>query len=125
LRQAVRRLERQPKEDDRTVTEWKGLVAARWTLLGHFVADGKRYLVARRNQAPREGVPGLTPREREATAHAALGQTNKIIGWEMGVSPETVGVFLHRAARKLGVENRAELIAAYLGGRKGDRAGAE
>ncbi|HEY1584608.1 MAG TPA: hypothetical protein VGH63_02905, partial [Polyangia bacterium] len=37
------------RNGDRTVAEWTGLIAARWSLVDHFESDGKRFLVARRN----------------------------------------------------------------------------
>jgi DNA-binding CsgD family transcriptional regulator len=119
LREAVRTIERtrgsmRRKEPERAVAEWQGLIAARWTLLEHFESDGKRYLLARRNEPQlRLGFAAVTERERQALGYAALGHTNKLIAYEMGVTPATVGVLLHRAAAKLGTRSRAELIAAY------------
>lgn len=96
------------------VAEWRGLVVARWTLIEHFESDGKRYLVARRNEAMRRGCEDLAPRERQALGFASLGHSNKLIAYEMGISASTVSVLLHRAAKKLGTNSRAALIAAYL-----------
>src|SRR5262249_53236132 len=50
-------------DPQQAVEEWKGLVAARWTLLDHFESDGRRYLLSRRNEAARDGLAGLTARE--------------------------------------------------------------
>jgi len=58
-------------------------------------------------------VAPLSRREREAVSRAALGETNKVIAFELGVSASTVGVLLHRAARKLGVRTRAELLERF------------
>jgi DNA-binding NarL/FixJ family response regulator len=55
----------------------------------------------------------LSPREREAVSRAMLGESNKVIAYELGVSASTVGVLLHRAARKLGTRTRAELVARF------------
>jgi DNA-binding CsgD family transcriptional regulator len=55
----------------------------------------------------------LSPREREAVSRAMLGESNKVIAYELGVSASTVGVLLHRAARKLGSRTRAELLARF------------
>ena len=63
---------------------------------------------------PEQGqLPPLSRREREAVSRAALGETNKVIAFELGVSASTVGVLLHRAARKLGVRTRAELVERF------------
>jgi DNA-binding CsgD family transcriptional regulator len=101
-------------DPDQAVAEWRGLIAARWTLVETFESDGKRYLLARRNEADPVGMASLTARERQVVGFAALKHRNKLIAYELGLSPSTVGVLLHRAARKLGVRTRDELIAAFL-----------
>jgi two-component system response regulator FixJ len=58
-------------------------------------------------------ISRLTGRERQVVAFASLGHTNKVIAYELGISPYTVGVFLYRAARKLRVASRKELLAAF------------
>jgi DNA-binding CsgD family transcriptional regulator len=98
------------RNGDRTVAEWTGLIAARWSLVDHFESDGKRFLVARRNDVADTGRAELSPRELQAVAFAALGHNNKLIAYEMGIAAETVRVLLHRAARKLGAHDRSELI---------------
>lgn len=101
------------RDPERAVKEWHGLIAARWTLIDHFESDGRRYLLARRNDTVVDGADALTERERQALGYAELGHNNKLIAYEMGISPLTVGVLLHRAGRKLRAKTRAELIAAY------------
>jgi DNA-binding CsgD family transcriptional regulator len=101
------------REPERALAAWTGLVAARWTLLDHFDSDGKRYVLARQNDAPMHGAATLTDRERQALGYAAMGHTNKLIAYEMGVSASTVGVLLHRAAKKLRARSRAELIERF------------
>jgi DNA-binding CsgD family transcriptional regulator len=97
-------------DPDRAVAEWKGLIAARWTLIDHFESDGRRYLLARRNEAAREGYIALSDRERQAIGFARLGHANKLIAYEMGISPSTVAVLIHRAMKKLGLRSRADLL---------------
>ena len=118
LRRAVRAVERARRKMRRedaavAVSQWKGLVSARWTLIDHFESDGKRYVLARRNDVEMSGLEQLTLRERQALAYAALGHRNLMIAYEMGISPSTVGVLLHRAARKLGATTRQELLARF------------
>jgi DNA-binding CsgD family transcriptional regulator len=98
-------------DPDRAVAEWKGLIAARWTLIDHFESDGRRYLLARRNEAAREGYSALSDREQQALGFAHLGHNNKLIAYEMGISPSTVAVLLHRAMKKLGLRSRADLAS--------------
>jgi DNA-binding CsgD family transcriptional regulator len=119
LRSAVGELERargplRLSDPGAAVAEWKGLVSARWTLVEHFEADGKRYLVARRNDVRLAGVRLLADRERQVVAHAALGHSNKLIAYELGISDSTVRVLLHRAGKKLEADTREALVAKYL-----------
>jgi DNA-binding CsgD family transcriptional regulator len=116
LTQAARTIERArrprgQRNGDRSVAEWTGLIAARWSLVDHFESDGKHWLVARRNDVADVGRAELSPRELQAVAFAALEHNNKLIAYEMGITAETVRVLLHRAARKLGARDRDELIA--------------
>jgi DNA-binding CsgD family transcriptional regulator len=101
-------------DPEAAVAEWRGLIAARWSLIERFENDGKSYLLARRNDPPIADVSSLSPRELQAVAYASLGHTNKLIAYEMGIAPSTVGVLLYRAAARLSARSRNELIAAYL-----------
>jgi DNA-binding CsgD family transcriptional regulator len=101
---------------ERAVAAWPGLVSGRWTLVDHFESDGKRYVLARKNDVALTGFAALSLRERQALGYAALGHTNKLIAYEMGISASTVSVLLHRAAKKLGAETRGALIERYQAG---------
>ena len=101
------------RDPERAVAQWKALVDARWSLVDRFERDGKHYLVAHRNDPPAGAVAELSDRERQVTALAAVGHANKMIAYELGIAASTVGVLLGRAARRLGVRTRAELIATY------------
>jgi DNA-binding NarL/FixJ family response regulator len=95
---------------DDAVAEWKGLIAARWSLVDHFDTDGKHYLVARRNGPEARGLGALTERERQVAAAASLGRSNKLIAYELGIADSTVRVLVARAMAKLGVASRKELV---------------
>jgi DNA-binding CsgD family transcriptional regulator len=98
-------------DPDRALEVWTALTSGRWTLLDHFDKDGRRYLVARRND-PRIAEPfALSERERQVVAYAARGQSCKLIGYELGLSPSVVSRELASAMSKLGVRGRAELVA--------------
>ncbi len=101
------------REPEAAIYAWKGLVSGRWTLLDHVETDGKRYILARQNDVAVDGLAVLTMRERQALAYAAMRQTNKLIAYEMGITAATVGVLLHRAAKKLSTTSREGLIEAY------------
>lgn len=98
------------REPERAVEEWKGLVAGRWTLLDHFENDGRRYVLARRNEPGGSPLEKLTPRERQIVGYLALGHAYKLIAYELGISASTVGALVWRAARKLGAASRDELL---------------
>ncbi|HVU04937.1 MAG TPA: LuxR C-terminal-related transcriptional regulator [Polyangiaceae bacterium] len=96
-------------DGDFAMESWHPLTSARWTLVDSFESDGRRFVVARENQA---GAPdlGLTDRERQVVVHAALGQTNKEIAYMLGISDSTVRVLVARAARRLGARGRRDLL---------------
>lgn len=94
-----------------TLDAWRPLVGARWTLVDSFEEDGRRYVVARENQARAAQLEALTDRERQVVLHAALGFSNKEIAYTLGVSDSTVRVLMARAAGKVGVRTRAELLS--------------
>jgi DNA-binding CsgD family transcriptional regulator len=100
-------------DPDLALAERKALVAARWTLVDHFETDGKHYVLAQRNEATLRGFVTLTAREHQALGFASLGHSNKLISYEMGITPSTVSVLLHRAAKKLGASSRAAMLEAY------------
>jgi DNA-binding CsgD family transcriptional regulator len=87
--------------------------ASKWTTMDQFVHSGFRYQLRRRPVEPRGDAARLSEREELVVAQAVAGLTNKGIACNLGVSPSTVGVLLYRAATKLGVRSRSELLAAY------------
>jgi DNA-binding CsgD family transcriptional regulator len=117
LRDAVLSMERacgptRRSDPDRAVGPWRALVDAELTLLDSFERDGKRYVVAVENPT-REArdLSLLSPRERQVVTAAAAGRTNKLIAYELGLAYSTVRVLLARAAKRLGVQSRRELVA--------------
>jgi DNA-binding CsgD family transcriptional regulator len=103
-------------EPKRALSVWKGLVAARWTLVDHFENDGKRYVLARENTLHVHGHRALSEREREVVALAAAGRSNKVIAYELGIAHVTVRVLIARACAKLSVRTREELVMLHRNG---------
>jgi DNA-binding CsgD family transcriptional regulator len=93
------------------VDAWKGLVEGRWSLREQTESDGKALIHAVANEPCLDGPPPLSPREQQVAALAGLGRTNKLIAYELGLADATVRVLMARAARKLGVRSRTELLA--------------
>jgi len=101
---------KQRKDDpDGALEAWKGLVSGRWSLVDHVDTDGKRFLVARKNDPEVDGPSGLTLRERLVMASRARGLSLKLIAYELGLSLGTVSKTLQAGMRKLGIESEAEL----------------
>jgi DNA-binding CsgD family transcriptional regulator len=100
-------------DPEEAVAIWLGLVAGRWSLVDQVDRDGKRYLLAHRNdpQAPKRGARALTDRERQILAYATLGHANKLIAYELGLATSTVSELLARVRVKLGASSRNEMIA--------------
>jgi DNA-directed RNA polymerase specialized sigma24 family protein len=104
LREALVRIDKARSEQDdarRSVELWRGLVVGRWSLVEHFESDGKRYYLAHKNDPELAEDRGLTPRERLVLGYAELGQSNKLIGYALGLSSSTVSTLLARARKKL------------------------
>jgi DNA-binding CsgD family transcriptional regulator len=101
-------------DPDEAVALWCALWGGRWSLVDHFDCDGRRFLVAHHNllvdSSPH--VRALSEREQQAARLAALGHSNHLIAYELGVSPTTVSEHLAGAARKLGAGTRAALVQA-------------
>jgi len=84
---------------------------AHLTLVHTFEENGSRYIVARENDGHSQGIEALTGRERQIVEHATNGFTNKQIAYNLGISDATVRVLMARAASRIGVRTRRELLA--------------
>jgi DNA-binding CsgD family transcriptional regulator len=125
LREAVLRQHeargRLRREDPARATEaWTALVAGRWSLVDRFERGGRRYLVAMRNEHALPDPRALSPRERAIAHLVVLGKSNKLIGYELGLSESTIATHVAAAMKKLGVSSRVELARLLITlGRRG------
>ncbi len=104
------------REDPATAVEmWRALVAGRWSIVDRFDRDGKRYLVAHQNEPDAIGPRTLTDRERQVVAFVAMGHSNKLVAYELGLSESAVGAYLCGARRKLGIRSRLDLVRLLHG----------
>ena len=93
------------------ISEWNALVAGDWSIRDQFDAGGWRYLFASRTQRPSpDPISTLSAREYEVAGLVALGYSNKLIAYELGLQTSTVSSYLTNAFRKLGVSSRVDLV---------------
>ncbi len=120
LREAVQRLERARTSEHRTdaasLKLWQGLVRGRWSLVDRFESDGRRFVVALRNQPELGDARGLSQREHHVSELAGSGLSNKEIAYETGLSASSVANALANARRKLGLESRVDFATFFAPG---------
>ncbi len=85
-------------------------------------------LRAVRNALDRQGAPSeaggfkeaqarlatLSPRERDVLAGVVAGKANKVIAYDLGISPRTVEIYRANLMTKTGARNMAELMRLAL-----------
>jgi DNA-binding NarL/FixJ family response regulator len=118
LREAVRRTERVRSragraDPDSALGSWDALVAGRWSLVDRFDTDGRRFVVAVKNDPEHADPRGLSAQERQVAEFVGLGHSNKEVAYKLGVSVSAVGNCSARAQVKLGLGSRAELAAFF------------
>ena len=114
LRQAAIRTVRAKRESAHdpaaSLAFWTAMVDGRWTLVERVDTDGKRLLIAKRNQPDSIADSALTERERIVVERASLGGSVRHVAYELGLAESTVSETVSRALKKLGIRTRAELI---------------
>lgn len=121
LREAARVIERIRRgrdrdEPERTMPLWQGLVEGRWSLVDRFDSDGKRFIVAIRNDPEHTDPRGLSLRERQIAEYVGIGYGNKAIAYTLGISLSTVSNSIACVLFKLGLQRRVELAAFFAPG---------
>jgi DNA-binding CsgD family transcriptional regulator len=104
------RTRRTRADADEALALWQGLIAGQWSLIDRFERDGRRFVVAYRNENVPRDPRALTPREEQIAQLAARGRSNHEIAYALGIGAETVSTHLKRALGKLRCTGRAELI---------------
>lgn len=115
LRQAVcaldaERADRATRDPATALALWQGLIDGRWSLVEQFERGGRRYFLAYPNEVTLSNPRALSRRERAVVALVVQGDSNKWIGYQLGISDGTVARHLAAALRKLGLHHRNELI---------------
>lgn len=81
------------------------------TLSSNVACDILREFAEQLAQEGNEIVNSLTLREKEIIHLVAIGYTNQEIAVELNISPNTVKNHIKRISNKVGVDNRAQLVA--------------
>jgi DNA-binding CsgD family transcriptional regulator len=118
LREIVRRIERSRTHAGRTdadtaLSNWEGLVGGRWSMVDRFDNDGRRFVIAIKNDPNHPDPRGLTVRERQIAEYVGLGCASKEIAYTLGLSEAAITNCTARAQHKLGMTTRAELVAFF------------
>lgn len=114
LREAARAIDRarlSGTDPDEALELWSGLVDGRWSLVDRFESDGRRFLVACRNDPRRADPRALTRTERAVLPYAAMGHPNKVIAYELGLSETSVANHVAAVTQKLGLPSRVALTS--------------
>ncbi len=113
LERAARVLTRarsQSLSENEAVQTWHALWSGRWTLVDREERDGRCYLVAKRNEPQVSEPRALSLRERQVLSYIQMGHAQKLIAFELGLTPSTVAGHLASGMRKLGVGSVPELV---------------
>lgn len=98
------------------------ILAGKWVISCAEEEHEERRYVAVRARATDAGRP-LSPRERDVLLRVLVGDSNKLIAHELGVSPSSVTTLLRRARRKLSERAPEGLLRALLVSSDGDAHG--
>jgi DNA-binding CsgD family transcriptional regulator len=91
---------------------WPALVCGRWSLVDWRTRNGGRRIAALPNAPPSGRELPLSMLEQSTAALIAMGHSNKLAAYELGVPEGTVASVIHRLRRKLGAGARADLVLA-------------
>ena len=89
-------------------------MAGGWTIIEHGDTEGRRFVLARRNDGTHPHT-GLTERECQVAGLTARGFPGKYVAYELGLAQSTVSSTLRAALAKLGLRTRYELAAVFAG----------
>jgi DNA-binding CsgD family transcriptional regulator len=101
--------------DEAVLEAWKALAEGKWSIVDTVDTDGKRLLVAKRNevQADIDSAVSLDTVERQVCAMTAAGHPQKLIAYELGIHSSSVARRLTSALLKLRLRSPAELTRHF------------
>ena len=103
------------RDPEEALRLWEGLVRGRWTLVDWFDTDGRRFVLAKPNVPNIADPRGLSELEAQVANYASHGESSKIIGYRLGLSPSYVSRLLKDGMRKLGVKTQSQLVEKMRG----------
>jgi len=119
LREAAIRVDkvraRRSQEESNDLASWEALVRGRWSMLDWFDTDDRRYILAVPNAPEVVDPRGLTKRESQVAAYAAIGESHKLIAYRLGISRGRVTNHLSSVMKKLGITKQAQLVERLRG----------
>lgn len=110
LRSEAMRGRRTSTDPNDVLASWHALNEGRYSLIGRFDSDGRRFVVAYENAPNVRDPRGLSPLEASVASLASRGHAQKYIAYELGLTVGTVGGMLARVYRKLRIASRSELV---------------
>jgi DNA-binding NarL/FixJ family response regulator len=106
---------------DEALEVWRALVDGRWSLVDQVDTDGKRFLLARKNDVTADAPAGVTSAERTVLLARARGLSIKLIAYETGFSISRVSAALRSGMGKLGLQSDADLVSLLVSSDDCDR----
>jgi DNA-binding NarL/FixJ family response regulator len=118
LREAVRHMDhartRQGRQhSEASLSAWPALIEGRWSMVDRFEADGRRFIVALRNDPAHPDPRGLTQRERQVADSLGRGQNIQATAYALGLSASAITKAADQAQHKLGLASRVDLAAFF------------
>lgn len=118
LRRGVRDIERsrgklRRSSPEEALSQWRGLVAGRWSVVEWIDTDARRYLVAHVNHVSARDPRALSPRELDVAEFLVQGRSTAEIAYALGLSAGTVSRVARGVLRKLGAARRMDLSALF------------
>jgi DNA-binding NarL/FixJ family response regulator len=118
LRQAALRQDRargrlRRRDPEAALDAWQALVDGRWSLVDRFESDGKRFVIAVPNPPEATDPRALSESERPLLHYVAMGYSNKLIAYTLGLPEGTISARLAHIKRKLAVRSRQELVQVW------------
>lgn len=115
MRDAAIRIDRsrgklRKQDPELALQTWTALVDGRWSLVDWFDTDQRRLILAIPNPPEIRDPRGLTEQEAQVVTYAALGETNKLIAYRLGLSQPRLSSLLKSAMHKLGAKSKADLV---------------